>query len=127
LSERRRGYLPFSIALVVTVVADQATKIWARTRLRTGRRTVVEGFWDFLYHENTGSAFSLLRGRPYARTVLTVFGLAALAGVLWTLVRRPAARHTRSAVALGLIAGGAVGNLWDRVLRGSVTDFIFWH
>jgi signal peptidase II len=110
---------------VAVVVADQLTKSWALDRLSRGDIHVAGPLWLRLTY-NTGGAFSLGRDNPWffvvAAAVLTV--VLALFG-----------RHLRSpvaVVALGLVLGGAAGNLADRLLRdtgGAVIDFVdvgFW-
>jgi signal peptidase II len=109
------------VALVV--LADQLTKWWAVDRLASGP---VHAFWrlDFSLTFNTGSAFSRFRG---ATPVLVVIAVALVA-VLCVLVWR-APTIGRAAV-LGLILGGALGNLADRFFRdthGGVVDFVDFH
>lgn len=122
----RRWWLIGAIALGVLVV-DQLTKWWALEELATRTIDVV---WTLRFHlaRNPGAAFSLGAGSGITRflplAVLVVVGV-----VIW----RGRAALTRSgAVALGMIVGGAVGNIVDRALRadggdlfsGAVVDFI---
>jgi signal peptidase II len=118
----------FLLALILSVALDQGTKIWARHELKPrspGVITVIPGFFELEYAENTGSAFSLLRGRPEARYILFAFGVIAL-GVVAMYLRKARPEQRRLGAELGLLAGGAVGNLIDRALYGHVTDFILW-
>lgn len=118
----RRFILALATAAVV-VAADQATKSWALQRLSHGPIHVV---WklDLVLSSNTGSAFGLARGWAPVLTAAAGFIVVALLAVL---------RGVRSwpmALALGLVLGGALGNLADRVLRsnhGAVVDFIALH
>jgi signal peptidase II len=110
------------VALAV-VLADQLTKWWAVDRLATGPVHVV---WrlDLALSYNTGSAFSLFRGDTAAIVVVAVI----LVGILSVLVWR--APSVARAAILGLILGGALGNLCDRFFRGdhgAVVDFIDFH
>jgi signal peptidase II len=117
-------YWYFSITLALSFAADQLTKMWARRVLKPiypGAIHVFNGF-DFRYAENDGSAFSLLRG-PWTPYVLFVFGLVAL-GVLVHYLRK--ADRPITGALFGLIAGGAAGNLLDRISFGHVTDFVVW-
>jgi len=109
----------FGIAAAVVVV-DQLTKAWIRSILAPGEAMPVLGDWIRLVHaQNNGGIFGLLRGQalPFAIVSLGVIGLIV-------------AYHGRSGrsplltVALGLLLGGAIGNLLDRVLFGSVVDFV---
>lgn len=117
----------FLIALLLSLGLDQASKVWARHTLkpRGSNIEIVPGYFELEYAENTGSAFSLLRGRPEARYVLFGFGVIAL-GVVAVYLRRAKPTERRLAAELGLLAGGAVGNLVDRALYGFVTDFVLW-
>jgi signal peptidase II len=107
----------------VVVVADQATKTWALNHLRVSDRHLFGPVWLVLTF-NSGAAFSLGRGvTPIVETVVVVL-------VVWLLVfsrRASRAASTPMAVGLGLLLGGAAGNLIDRVFRhhhGAVIDFI---
>ena len=124
----QKKYWVFSLLLSLALLADQITKVWARRALKPTREviTVVEGFFDFRYSENEGSAFGLFRGLPYARYLLVVVGIVARVVVL-SFLRRARGDKLRVAGELGLLAGGAIGNIVDRVAFGRVTDFILWH
>jgi len=130
LPSRTRKYVLFSVLAAVTVALDQWTKILARAELRPlgpGRtRTVIEGFFDLRYSENSGVAFGLLQTMPGGRIVLTAVAVAAFVLVLHYL-RKTEDSQVRLHVALGLVGGGAIGNLIDRIAYGRVTDFIVWH
>ena len=107
----------------VVVVVDQVTKALALEHLGPGR-THVLGPFGFALGYNTGSAFSLFQGATVAIVVVAV----ALVGVLTVLVWR-APTYGRAAI-LGLILGGALGNLADRFFRdlhGGVVDFVDFH
>lgn len=124
----KRKYWIFSLAFTLSVIADQLTKVWARTTLKAGHRTItiVDGYFDFVYSENPGSAFGLLRDFEYGRYVLLIVGVFAL-GVIYSFLRKVRPERPRIAVWLGLLAGGAVGNIIDRLVYQKVTDFVLWH
>lgn len=126
MSQTRLRYVLFSILTVFSVACDQGTKIWARSALATHSSSVIEGYFDFHLAQNTGAAFSMLRDAAAGRWILTGVGVLML-GLLFVWLRRAVHENTLAVVALGLIAGGAIGNLIDRVAFGSVTDFIYWH
>lgn len=114
-----------SVALVV-LVADQATKAWAMSRLDGGRIIDVVGSLRFELAYNTGASFSLGSGKGIGPWV-TIIALGMVLG----LSLGSTSRTTAGAVAAGLIGGGAVGNLMDRAFRGddgflhgAVIDFI---
>ena len=104
------------------VAADQASKSWAVHRLARGPVHVV---WklDFELSYNTGSAFGLVKGWAPVLAALAVVVVVAL------LASLRGVRGWAMTLALGLVVGGAVGNLADRVLRGhgAVVDFVALH
>jgi signal peptidase II len=124
----KKKYTVFGLLLALSLAADQATKIWARISLkpRFDSITVIPNYFDFRYSENPGSAFGLFRDMPGARYLLFVIGIVAL-GVVLSFLRRIKPEQLRVAGELGLLAGGALGNIIDRMLYGRVTDFILWH
>jgi signal peptidase II len=125
-----RRWKIFLVTAIATIVADQLTKIWARTLPVDDRgfgvaQTVIESFWDWRLSFNKGSAFGLFHGIGGARVFLTLIGIAALVAVYFMV--KAAREDQRKLVAgLGLVAGGAVGNLIDRIAFGEVTDFVVW-
>lgn len=128
-----RRYRLFALAAAASLAADQLTKIWARGALpldgrgRGVRVPVIDGFFDWVLQFNTGSAFSLFdSGGLGSRVFLSLVALIALGAILWML-RRATAGSRGLPVALGLMAGGALGNLIDRVAFGQVTDFVLWY
>jgi signal peptidase II len=101
------------------ILADQAAKIAARTALMEGIPEEVFGnLVRFTLRFNTGAAFSLGWGGPVFLSVFT-----AIACVFLIRIMRRAGTMGRT-VCLGIILGGAMGNLVDRILMGRVTDFI---
>jgi signal peptidase II len=120
----RRGIaLPLLIVAVI-VVADQCTK-WVVTRaLGPGqanhRHEVLGSLLAFDYVENTGAAFGVLQGQT---GILTAVALFVLVGLIISYRRVPNPSLFLS-VGLGLVLGGAVGNLIDRFRLGYVVDFV---
>lgn len=118
-----RRLLVAGVVAAVVVAADQATKTWAVHRLSHGSVHVV---WklDLQLTYNTGSAFSFAQGwAPVLAGVAVVIVVLLLA-----IVRR--VHSTGLAAALGMVVGGALGNLADRLLRshhGAVVDFVALH
>lgn len=119
----------FAVAGVVAIVLDQWTKILARTHLKTmgpWRATVVvPNYFDLRYSENTGVAFGMGQTLPGGRIILTLVAVLALSLVGYYL-KKSGTRQYRLHLALGLVGGGAIGNLIDRIAFGRVTDFIVW-
>ena len=115
---------------IVIVALDQLTKAIVRSTLPLHASvTVIPGLMDFTHVRNTGAAFGLLNAADFRfKTVLIgVIAVAALVGV--GIYAASLARHEIMArVGLALIIGGAAGNLIDRVVIGSVVDFVdvYW-
>jgi len=113
-------------AFSVSLPLDLASKwIIERTLSYADRVTVIEGFFYLTHVRNPGAAFGLFAdGDP--RTRLFVFIAVSLLAVLIILsfYRQLAPGDRLSALALGLILGGAIGNLLDRIFRGEVVDFL---
>lgn len=117
------------IVAVVVLVLDRFSKwiVASRLSLHDGI-TVIPDFFRIVHVENPGAAFGLFAESSYQwrLTLLIIFSLLALiivAVLLWKNSEMVSATGT----ALALILGGALGNLWDRVIAGHVTDFLEFH
>jgi len=122
-----RKYVLFGAFLALSLVLDQWTKSVARASLRGhAAKTVVENYFDLRYSENPGVAFGMLQQLPGGRLVLTLLAVLAFVLVI-AYLRKTEAGASRVHIALGLVGGGALGNVYDRVVYGRVTDFIVWH
>ncbi|HEX3427599.1 MAG TPA: signal peptidase II [Candidatus Limnocylindrales bacterium] len=117
---RRGGWLLFLGLATVVVVVDQATKAAVTAALRPGEsRPIVDDLVRIVFSQNSGALFGLFKDNA------AMFGIVSLA-VIGLIV----AYHTRTAgspymtVTLGLLLGGAIGNMLDRLLRGYVVDFV---
>ena len=115
---------------IAIVLLDQIAKAAVRARLPLHASvSIVPGLLDFTHVRNTGAAFGLLNVAdfPFKSVVIAVVATAALVGV--GIFAAGLAHHQRVArVGLALILGGAAGNLLDRVIAGSVVDFVdvYW-
>lgn len=119
-TSRRQWCLPLILGTVWAVL-DQLTKLWVDQSLALGEAVVVwDGFFWLHHVHNTGAAFSLLSG---ARWLLVGLGFVALAG-LWSFRAHLGLERLPYRIAIGLLLGGIVGNLIDRVVRGYVVDFL---
>ena len=110
----------FALIALAVVIVDQITKLIIRAQLSP--REVIEVFPGFSISRvaNEGIAFGLFPGRQAIVAVLTVVALSAIAIALAGLV----ARNAMVAIGAGLLVGGSLGNLIDRLVHGAVTDFI---
>ena len=116
----------FAVAAAAFVL-DRVTKAWAVGSLQ-GRPPIVliPHVLDLSYTTNSGGAFSLLTGAPW---LFFAASITISAGIVWLAFRQTS---LVSAIGMGLILGGALGNLADRLTRGSgvsghVVDFIHLH
>ena len=115
----------FLLALMVFLL-DRWTKHLAAIRIPMYTNIdVIPGFFRLTHTENTGAAFSLFADSTshWRTTLLIAFSVLAMVVVLFLLWKQAQA-FTMTGIALSLILGGAVGNLWDRVARGRVVDFL---
>lgn len=117
-----------SIAAVV-VILDQVTKWLVTANLALHQSvTIIKGFLDLVHVRNTGVAFGMLSSSdiPY-RTIFFLFISLVAMAVIVMFLNKLRANQTGWIVGLGLVFGGAWGNLIDRVRMGGVTDFIDVH
>lgn len=115
------------LSAVVTLVADQASKLWLLNVFDLAHRGVVRvtPFFDLVLAWNIGISFGWLQNDSQAAqlALMAVKGVAVVALAIWM-----ARSHTVLAtVALGLIIGGAIGNGIDRLAYGAVVDFALFH
>ncbi|MSP17072.1 MAG: signal peptidase II [Myxococcales bacterium] len=121
-----RRYWIFALTAGLTLGLDQLTKIWARATLDGAKvLPLIDGFWEWRLSFNTGSAFGLFASLDAARVILSVVGVVACGAIIFAVVRLKDDQRWLT-TALGLIAGGAIGNVVDRILFGKVTDFVVW-
>jgi len=116
---RRRALVVAAFAVVVLAI-DQVTKIVVRASLDVGEDVAVLPGFQLTHVENDGIAFGLFPGRPGVVAALTVVALIAI-GIA---VVRASRRSLAVAIGGGMLIGGSVGNLFDRVFRDGVTDFL---
>jgi len=144
----------FLLVALVTLAADQATKVWARNALPSVHArssiaspctipddfsrgahdearcygtavSVIPNYWDWRLSFNPGSAFGMFHSQSGARVFLSIIGVLAVGAMVW-MVKKAHDKQRALLWALGLVAGGAIGNLIDRIYFGVVTDFVLW-
>src|SRR5215468_11610575 len=120
-----RGLAPYGLSAAVFAL-DRISKRIIEARMSVfDTRTVIPGFFDIVHARNRGAAFSMFAEstspwRPFFLIGLSLAALVLVAGIL-----RNAARLDRpTAYGLALILGGALGNVFDRIVSGAVTDFL---
>ncbi len=122
-----RKYFFLIAALVVAL--DRYTKWLIAHRLTMHDSiTVIPGFFRIIHTENPGAAFGLFADSPsqWKVALLIAFSLIALA-VVSALLWRSSHRLTSTGIGLSLILGGAIGNLWDRIVSRHVVDFLLFY
>lgn len=123
MTAKARLFFP---AFAIALVADQATKLWIDASLGFADRIeVISGFFYITHVRNPGAAFGLLNTAPAALRLTLFIGITLVAiAMIVAFYRKLAPGERLAALSLGLILGGAVGNLIDRVTRGEVVDFL---
>ncbi len=123
---KRTALIAYALAVVVIVV-DQIVKAWVLNGLGLGDGHAVPVFGPLQLSlvRNEGVSFGFLQGAPdLSRWLLSIFSLVVSIGLaIWAL----RLEKTWTAVAVGFVIGGALGNMIDRVRLGSVTDFVDVH
>ena len=110
----------------VIVVIDQITKYFIMKHFVLHETLYITSFFNLVRVHNAGAAFSMFADAGgWQRFFFIGIAIAASAWVVWLLKRYP--QQTLFCLALGMILGGAIGNLIDRVLFGSVVDFVQVH
>ena len=114
----------FLVALAIAI-GDQASKGWIRANLAVGQSLPEEGFVRLTHIQNTGAAFGIFQNHTFPLTIVSFIGAAVILVYTFYVRRRyPFLNNGVSMAALGVVLGGTVGNLIDRLTLGYVTDFI---
>ena len=120
-----RGLAPYFLAATVFAL-DRITKRIVEARMSVfDTHTVIPGFFDIVHARNRGAAFSMFADstspwRPFFLIGLSLAALILVAGIL----RKASTLDKSTAIGLSLILGGALGNVFDRIVSGAVTDFL---
>jgi signal peptidase II len=131
-SQRRRRWVLFVGLAAVVVLLDQATKLWVDASFDVASRAIPAGqpggptevIGDLLRIAKTyndGAIFGLFEA---VAPIMAALSLLVIGGITWFEWRHGAAAGTLVTVGLGLLLGGAIGNLIDRVRIGQVIDFV---
>jgi len=118
----------FLIAIII-VALDRLTKWTIAHRLSLhGIITVIPGFFRIIHTENPGAAFGLFADSPapWKVAMLIAFSIVALV-IVSTLLWKSSHTLTSTGIGLSLILGGAIGNLWDRIVSRHVVDFLLFY
>ena len=110
---------------ILVVLADQFSKDWIKTNLAAGQSFFDIGFFQIIHVRNTGAAFGLFQDHTLVLTIISSVAVIILLFCNVSLQRYlPFLNNLTGRVALGLVLGGTIGNLIDRIHLGYVTDFI---
>jgi len=120
LAAGQAQWLVLSAVAVAAVIADQLTKQIVARALAVGESVDIVGPFSIHHVENSGIAFGLFA----TRTTFVIAVTAVAVGLIVWFFARSGARHPVLPVALGLVLGGSVANLVDRIRLGHVTDFL---
>ena len=127
MPDRLQGALPWYALALLIILLDQYSKGLASASLDYGRPVEVFSWFNLTLQHNSGAAFSFLSNaggwqRYFFSAIAIVISLVL---VVW--LYRLGREQRLLALSLGLILGGAIGNLWDRLVLGYVVDFISVH
>ena len=127
MQQRRDARLYLILIAAVVILLDRLSKVWITNHIASGHNiTVIPGVFRLSHVYNTGAAFSLFAESlsPHmVRNFLIGFSILAVIvvlGMIWRVGRA----FSATGVALGLILGGAIGNLYDRIRFSYVVDFL---
>jgi signal peptidase II len=110
------------------VILDQLSKWFVATHMHVFQTVYVLPVFNIALLHNTGAAFSMLAGQPgWQRWFFVVLALVIFALIVVWLTRMTTNTGHWVAAGLALVAGGAVGNVWDRLTNGYVVDFLQFH
>jgi signal peptidase II len=114
----------FFLTALLVVFFDQLSKLWIKS-YSEGQIIFEAGFFRITHIHNTGASFGLFQDHSFALTIVAFIGIAFVLLYVFLIPRYFPFLGTRmSKVTLGLVLGGIIGNLIDRLNQGYVTDFI---
>ena len=118
------------VVVLLVVTTDQLSKTWIRSNIPFGNSIFEAGLFRVTHIHNSGAAFGLFQGYTFTLTIISLAGVALLLTYIFVGYRRyHFLENIPNRVAVGLVLGGTIGNLVDRLRYGYVTDFInfnFW-
>ncbi|WP_125152231.1 signal peptidase II [Clostridium rectalis] len=113
------------IMVVIGIIFDRLTKLWAIKNLSFGDDLVIiKDFFQFSYLENSGAAFGILKGRSIFLITIT---LIVIISIVFFMIKNKNKCNPLLSISLALIISGAIGNLIDRIQYKYVVDFILVH
>jgi signal peptidase II len=126
MPEGARSWAPWLLVSLAVLVADRATKMWIGAAFQPGESLALTPFFSLALTYNPGAAFSFLADAGgWQRWFFTAITIVVSAMIVAGLRRQHG--NPVVALALALVLGGALGNLYDRVTLGQVVDFVVLH
>jgi signal peptidase II len=129
MSKVRVGRIFYLLITAGALLLDRVTKWQVQRRIELHDSiTIIPGFFRLIHLENPGAAFGLFSQTPTSLKLglliaLSIVALVPVSVLLW----RSSRALSSTSVGLALILGGAMGNLWDRLLHHHVTDFLLFY
>ena len=123
---RKKGIIAFAVTAALTIAADQLVKLWVVSSLAPGESFKL--FWgiEIIHVKNSGAAFGLFSRSGWAIFIVDlVVVIIAIAWLFWSRTARDMGIVVF--IGIGLMVGGALGNMIDRVFRGTVVDYFDLH
>jgi len=126
MSFKLQERVPYVFLTLAILGFDRWTKVLIQSRFALNESaSIIDGFFDITYVQNTGVAFGIFSSisSPTKSVILSLFSACAVVVVITYSVRSPQQNRLLQ-IALSLILGGALGNLYDRLAYGYVVDFL---
>ena len=122
--DKRMLWILDVLVFIAAIAADQITKSIVRSKLGTGEAVdIIPGVFQFLHVENTGASWGMFKG---GAVIFVILAFAVSLVLAYCITKIPGkTKFIRMHLALSLIISGAIGNVIDRLQKGSVTDFLY--
>ena len=115
----------FGCVGLLVILVDQLSKAWIRNNLAWGQSIFDVGFFQILHIHNTGAAFGILKGHSLTLTIVDFVGIVVILLLVFVFRSRWSFLDSMLVMsAIGMVMGGTIGNLIDRLYLGYVTDFL---
>jgi signal peptidase II len=120
----KRSGIIFGLTAACIVIADQVSKFLIRSNMAVGESIPRDSFVSIHHLQNTGAAFGLFDDHTSVLIGISTLGAIAVIASFFYTDKLPFLHGTGAKIVLGLVLGGIIGNLIDRIRLGYVTDFI---
>ena len=122
-----KGYTKPLLVIFLVLLADQALKIWVKTNMEIGQEIIFFGKSGLHFTENPGMAFGMEFGGEFGKLALSLFRIAAVAGIGYGLHYLIKHKYHRGLILnVALIFSGALGNIIDSVFYGKIYGYESW-